>query len=81
MADLSLEELLDKATEAVRRDLNHIFISVSNSKLSPTSARDLVAYVKLLSDILDRQAKEAKGLAAASDDELKALARSLVEEK
>lgn len=49
-----LEQLLAKATDAVRRDLNHIFVRVSGNKLDKDSSRDLVAYTKLLHDISDR---------------------------
>lgn len=44
------DDLLDKAAEAVRRDLNHIFMAVSTGKLDAASSRDLVAYYKLLSE-------------------------------
>lgn len=74
----NLHELLNKAAEAVRRDLNHIFSEVSLSKLSASSSRDLVAYVKLLSDVLDKQQEEIKDLATKSEDELKKMATELL---
>jgi NAD-dependent DNA ligase len=75
-----LQDLLEKATEAVRRDLNHIFSAVSIEKLGATDARDLVAYVKLLSDLQDIQSKAAKNLPAMSEEALKGLAKQLVSE-
>lgn len=53
MSDVA--SLLEKATEALRRDLNHIFGEVSLGKLPPASSRDLVAYVKLLHETADRE--------------------------
>lgn len=73
-----LTSLLEKAAEAVRRDLNHIFSEVSNRKLSPASSRDLVAYTKLLSDVLDRQKDEDDSLNTKTEEELKALAKELI---
>jgi hypothetical protein len=75
-----LNKLLKKASDAVKRDLNHIFTEVSTRKLSATSSRDLVAYVKLLSDISKAQKEQKEELAAASDDELKKLAKELINE-
>jgi hypothetical protein len=75
-----LNKLLKKASDAVKRDLNHIFTEVSTRKLSATSSRDLVAYVKLLSDISKAQKEQKEELAAASDEELKKLAKELINE-
>lgn len=78
----SIEKLLKKATSAMRKDMLHIFHSVKQKKLSPTSARDLVAYIKLLTD-LAKQAKVKEqevedDLATKSEEELKALAKELL---
>lgn len=73
-----LQNLLEKSKEALRRDLNHIFSEVSAKKLSPSSARDLVAYVKLLSEEMKLLAKEAKDLAKSPTQDLEALARQLL---
>lgn len=70
----NLAELLEKAKEAVRRDLNHIFIEVSQAKLSPASARDLVNYTKLLTDVLDMEKGIEDELASLSEAQLKSLA-------
>lgn len=78
MEDLS--KLLKKASEAVRRDINHIYQEVSTRKLSDKSARDLVAYVKLLNDLSKMQEKEKDQLSAVPDDELKKLAKELLDE-
>lgn len=69
--NMDLRELLNKASEAVRRDLNHIFLEASQGKLSPASARDLVAYTKLLSDVLE---ESEEGVIDASEEELKRIA-------
>lgn len=76
MDDLS--SLLEKAAEAVRRDLNHIFSEVTNRKLSPASSRDLVAYTKLLSDVLDRQKEANDEVNSKTEEELKELVKELI---
>lgn len=73
----ALDTLLEKAVEAVRRDLNHIFTAVSVKKLDATASRDLIAYVKLLSDIKDKL-EESNALPLETDEELKALAKELL---
>jgi hypothetical protein len=73
-----LELLLEKAVEAMRRDINQIFTASSGRKLNATEARDLVAYLKLLHDIADRQDDKGKELASTSEEELKELAESLL---
>jgi len=76
MEDLS--KLLKKASDAVKKDINHIYLEVSNRKLSDKSARDLVAYVKLLSDLSKAQKEKKEELASVSEDELKKLAEELL---
>lgn len=76
MDDLS--KLLKKASDAVKRDINHIYLEVSNRKLSDKSARDLVAYVKLLSDLAKTQKEKKEELASVPDDELQKLAKELL---
>lgn len=75
-----LNQLLDKATEAVRRDLRHIFEEVSKGKLSAPSSRDLVAYIKLLTDVLDYDKESEDSLKKLSEEELKTLAKSALNE-
>jgi hypothetical protein len=53
---------------------------VSTRKLSDKSARDLVAYVKLLTDLSKAQKEQKEELAAVPDDELKKLAKELLNE-
>jgi Asp-tRNA(Asn)/Glu-tRNA(Gln) amidotransferase B subunit len=75
-----LNKLLKKASDAVKRDINHIYQEVSTRKLSDKSARDLVAYVKLLTDLSKAQKEQKEELAAVPDDELKKLAKELLNE-
>lgn len=66
--DLDITKLLDKALEIVRMDINHIYSTAVGGKLSPTEARDIGNYVKLLSEAEERQkilAAEAARIAAA----------------
>lgn len=76
MEDLS--KLLKKASDAVKKDINHIYLEVSTRKLSDKSARDLVAYVKLLSDLSKVQKEKKEELASVSEDDLKKLAEELL---
>ncbi len=65
---MDLRQLLDQCIEILRRDIKNIFVESSKGKLSPAAARDLVAYTKLLSDVLEESEEEASG---ASEEELK----------
>lgn len=75
------KELLEKAREAMRRDINHIFVEVAGKKLAPASARDLVAYVKLLSEVVEEESEDTKDLEKLPDSELKELAKKLIDDK
>lgn len=75
------KELLEKAREAMRRDINHIFVEVAGRKLAPASARDLVAYVKLLSEVVEEESEDTKDLEKLPDSELKELAKKLIDDK
>lgn len=79
---MNLNELRDKLEEAVRRDINHIFTEVSRGKLSATSARDLVAYTKLLEELASLRekaiAEEEADLKKKSPEELKKLAQEIL---
>lgn len=67
---MSVTEMLDKAKEALRRDLNHIFTQSSNGKLAPAAARDLAVYIKVLHELEER---EKEFLDSLTEEELKAL--------
>lgn len=74
-----LSKLLKKAGDAVKKDINHIYLEVSTRKLSDKSARDLVAYVKLLSDLAKTQKEKKEELASVPDEELQRLAKELLD--
>lgn len=65
-------ELLDKGGEILRREIVNLMVESSGKKLSPTSARDLVAYVRLLSELKNEQ---EKALSEMTDEELDAIAK------
>jgi uncharacterized protein Yka (UPF0111/DUF47 family) len=73
-----LNRLLKEASKAVERDIKHIFLEVMKGKLAPTSSRDLVSYVKLLSDVLDKQKEVEKGLSSIPEEDLKQMAKDLL---
>lgn len=76
--DLDLNNLLEQAVTGVKRDLAHILTMGMDRKLPATAAKDLVSYVKVLSDILEEQKKVAKNLPKQSEEELRALASELL---
>jgi hypothetical protein len=65
-----LSDLLDKGAEILKREIRNLMLESSGKKLSPTSARDLVSYVKLLHEL---QLEEKKILAGLTDAELEKL--------
>lgn len=69
--DFSLSEQLEKCVEILRRDLSYLMSEASKGKLSAASARDLVAYIKLLGDLKDMEKDDLNKL---SDEALEALA-------
>lgn len=69
--DFSLGEQLEKCVEILRRDLSYLMAEASRGKLSAPSARDLVAYIKLLGDLKDMEKDDLNKL---SDEALEALA-------
>ena len=68
--DFDIDALLAKSGEILRREIHNLMSESSGKKLSPASARDLVAYVKLLSDI---KIERDKVLSDMSDEELQKL--------
>jgi hypothetical protein len=69
--DFTLESQLEKAIEALRRDLSYIMQEASKGKLSAPTARDLVAYIKLLTEL---KLGEDEVLSKLTPEQLKALA-------
>jgi hypothetical protein len=69
--EISLEGLLNKATKILRTDLMYLTQESTKGKLSPAAARDLVAYVKLLSEL---KADQNQDLSKLTIEQLKALA-------
>jgi len=68
-----VEALLAKGGEILRREVVNLLRESSAGKLTPTSARDLVQYVKLLSELKAEQKAEISNL---TDEELAALNQS-----
>lgn len=75
-----LVKLQDQAMEALRRDVKAILMESAAKKLSPASARDLVSYIKLLAEEVERQEKIDAGASKMTNEELiehaKAILRS-----
>lgn len=69
-SEFDVLELLGKSGEILKREITNLMIESSAKKLSAASAKDLVAYVKLLHELkLEQLAK----LQAMTDEELKGL--------
>lgn len=67
-AAFDVENLLDKGGEILRREISNLLSESSRGKLNAASARDLVAYVKLLSELKQQQALAAENM---TDEEIK----------
>lgn len=62
-----VEDLLAKTGEILRREVLNLMSKSSGGKLSPTDARDLVNYVRLLAEL---KAEQDAVLSELSDEEL-----------
>lgn len=54
-SELDIEALLAKSGEILRREVTNLMAESSSKKLSANSAKDLVAYVKLLHELKEKQ--------------------------
>lgn len=66
-----VDALLDKSGQILAREIRNIMIESSRGKLGPASARDLVAYLKLLNEL---KMEQAASLSKMTDEELSRLA-------
>lgn len=62
--------MLAKGAEILRREISNLMIESSGKKLSSASAKDLVNYLKLLSEI---KLEQEKFLGSLTDEELEKL--------
>jgi hypothetical protein len=69
-AAFDVEEQLEKAQIVLTREVRNLLTASAAGKLSPPHARDLCAYVKLLSEL---KAAQTADLAGKTDEELLAL--------
>jgi hypothetical protein len=70
LPEFDIEALLAKSGEILRREITNIMSQSSAGKLDAASSRDLVAYIKLLSEL---KAEKQAELANMSDDDLAAV--------
>lgn len=71
LASTTLDELVDKSQEILRREITNLMIESSGRKLSPTSSSSLVAYIKLLGELKKEETETLRNL---GDEHLKKLA-------
>jgi hypothetical protein len=69
-ASFDAQELYDRTLVILHREVMNLMSESSSKKLSATSARDLVAYIKLLHEVINN---EQAVLGSMSDEELKKL--------
>lgn len=72
------DKLMEQLMEALRRDAKTILMESAARKLSPASARDLVAYLKFLVDEQERQASVDSEANKMSDEELRNHAKAIL---
>ncbi|GAC1503751.1 MAG: hypothetical protein NVS1B10_08910 [Candidatus Saccharimonadales bacterium] len=70
--EFDVTALLAQGGAILQRELRSLMSESSGGKLAPNSARDLVAYVKLLNELEKQQKAE---LAAMDDQELEEIAK------
>jgi len=68
--DNDIATMLTKSIEILRREIRHLMYESAQTKLSKGSSTDLVNYIKLLSDLHD---KEKEIVHSFTDEELKKL--------
>lgn len=66
--DNDIGTMLTKSIEILRREIRHLMMESSQNKLSKGSSTDLVNYIKLLSDLHD---KEQSIVTQITDEDLK----------
>lgn len=71
--------LIEKGMESIRRDITHIFSNVSRGKLDSNSARDLVAYIKVLKELESNPDENLEKLKKMTKEELETEAKRLLE--
>ena len=71
--ELDITDLLEKGGEILRREITNLMVESSGKKLSPNSAKDLVSYLKLLTELATEQ---KKALSEMTDEDLKTLTPS-----
>lgn len=77
----SLEALLKRIDLAIQRDVTCILVESAKGKLSPTSARDIVQYRKVVSDAMALQEHLDDASKKMSKEELKKMAQDLLKDE
>lgn len=70
-ASTTLDELIDKSREILRREIMNLMIASSSGPLSRDNAMSLTAYIKLLGELKEKEVEELRNL---SEDHLAKLA-------
>ena len=67
-----IDKALSQCEVILGREITNLMIESSGKKLSPTSAKDLVSYLKLLHEIKTEKVKELSNM---TDEELETLTK------
>lgn len=73
-ATFDVTALLDKGGLILSREIKNLLMASASGKLLPAHSRDLVAYIRLLSELKEKQEQDAS---AMTDEELQAAAKKL----
>lgn len=78
---LNPQKLLKRLEMTLKRDIRHVHAEACKGKLSPSSAKDLATYYKLVKELCVEEDQAKKTSLSASTAELEALAKKLLNEK
>lgn len=77
MTDISISRLMDDSLLVLYREVKNLLILSASGKLLPEHAKDLRDHLKLLFELKDRESELLGGL---TDEELKATAKTILNE-
>lgn len=78
ISDISVTRLIDDGLVALYREMKNLLMMSAKGKLDPANAKDLRDHMKLLFEL---KAQEAGSLKDITDEELKAQAKAVLDEK
>lgn len=77
----NLDQMLEKLTEVLRREVNHLFGEVSKGPLHKDRANALVQYIKVLTAVIEERQEVEDSLKGKSEEELREIAQNILSRK